>query len=193
MATTTLDTARLKALYRERIVPAMMEKFQYDNVMQVPRLEKIVVNRGIGQATSDKKLLEAAVEEFELITGQKPIITKSKRDISNFKLRKGMPIGCKVTLRRERMFEFLDRFINVAVPRMRDFRGLPDNGFDGRGNYNLGIKEQIIFPEINVDKIYKIAGMEVTFVTNAPTDKEAFEMLKLFGMPFESTAGAAQN
>lgn len=178
---------RLQVAYQERIKTQMIERFGYKNVMQVPKLEKIILSRGIGQAVADKKLIDQAVDEFTLIAGQKPIVTKSKRDVSNFKLRKGMPIGCKVTLRGERMYEFLDRFINVAVPRMRDFRGLPDKGFDGRGNYTLGVKEQIIFPEIDVDKVYKMAGMDITFVTNAPTDEEAHELLKSFGLPFKST------
>ncbi|MDX2064033.1 MAG: 50S ribosomal protein L5 [Bacteroidia bacterium] len=178
---------RLQVAYQERIKTQMIERFGYKNVMQVPKLEKIILSRGIGQAVADKKLIDQAVDEFTLIAGQKPIVTKSKRDVSNFKLRKGMPIGCKVTLRGERMYEFLDRFINVAVPRMRDFRGLPDKGFDGRGNYTLGVKEQIIFPEIDVDKVYKMAGMDITFVTNAHTDEEAHELLKFFGLPFKST------
>ena len=178
---------RLKNDYKKRIIPELMQRFSYTSVMQVPKLEKIVVSRGIGGATQDKKLVDQAVQDFTLITGQKPIITKSKRDISNFKLRIGMPIGCKVTLRRDKMYEFMDRLIHVAIPRMRDFRGLPDGGMDGRGNYTLGIKEQIIFMEIDVDKVYKISGMDVTFVTNSRTDEEAFELLKLMGMPFKST------
>lgn len=186
-------TVRLRDDYRKRIVPAMRERFNYRNVMQVPRIEKIIVSRGLGAATVDKKLIDQAMSELATITGQKPVVTQSKRDISNFKLRKGMPIGCKVTLRRERMYEFMDRLINLAIPRMRDFRGLPDKGFDGRGNYNMGIKEQIIFPEIDVDKVYKIAGMDVTFVTNAPTDEEAYELLKLFGVPFKSTEKTSTN
>ena len=181
--------ARLYTLYKGQIIPKLRDRFGYANVMQVPKLEKIVLSRGIGAAIQDKKLLEQAAQEFGLITGQKPIITKSKTDISNFKLRSGMPIGCKVTLRRERMYEFLDRLINIAIPRMRDFRGLNEKGFDGRGNFTLGIKEQIIFPEIDVDKIYKIAGMDISFITNARTDEEALELLMAFGMPFR----AAQN
>lgn len=172
--------------YRERIVPAIMKRFNYKSVMQVPVLEKIIVNRGVGKATSDKKLIEDAVNEFSLITGQKPVVTKAKKDISNFKLRKGMPIGCRVTLRNERMYEFLERLVNVALPRVRDFKGIPNNGFDGRGNYTLGVKEQIIFLEIDVDKIANISGMDVTFVTSAKTDEEAFELLKEFGMPFRT-------
>lgn len=176
---------RYKELYQSKVIKEVMEQFKYVNVMEVPKLEKIVISRGMGKAVQDKKLIDQAVQEFGLITGQKPVITRSKIDISNFKLRKGMPIGCKVTLRRERMFEFLDRFINIAVPRMRDFRGLPEKGFDGRGNYTMGVKEQIIFPEIDVEKIYQIAGMDITFVTSAPTDEEAYALLKSFGMPFK--------
>jgi large subunit ribosomal protein L5 len=182
---------RLQQDYNDRIKKQLMERFGYSSIMQVPRLEKIVLNRGVGGAVADKKLIDQAVEEIGLITGQKPIVTKSKRDVSNFKLRKGMPIGCMVTLRKDKMYEFLDRLINVASPRMRDFRGLPDKGFDGRGNYTMGIKEQIIFPEIDVDKIYKIAGMDITFVTNANTDEEAYELLKAFGVPFKSTEKVA--
>ncbi len=180
-----MSEVRLYNDYKERVVPALMEQFKYSSVMQVPRLQKICLSRGLGDAISDKKLLEHAVNEFGLITGQKAVITKSKKDISNFKLRKGMPIGCRVTLRRDRMFEFLDRLINVAMPRIRDFRGISPKSFDGRGNYNMGIKEQIIFPEIDVDKIERIAGLDITFVTSAPTDEEAFALLKLFGMPFK--------
>lgn len=176
---------RLQQKYREEIVKALYEKFGYTTVMQVPTLEKVVLNRGVGDAVSDKKLIDAAVEEFTLIAGQKPIVTHARKSISNFKLREEMPIGCKVTLRNVRMYEFLDRFINVALPRVRDFRGIPTKGFDGRGNYTMGIKEQIIFPEINVDKINQIAGLDITFVTSARTDEEAFELLKLFGMPFQ--------
>lgn len=175
---------RLKIDYRERIVPALMKEFNYDSIMQVPKLQKICLSRGIGEATRDKKLLEASAKEFAAIAGQKPVITKSKKDISNFKLRKGMPIGCRVTLRSERMYEFLDRLINIAMPRIRDFRGIPTKGFDGRGNYSFGVKEQIIFPEINVDQIEKIAGMDITFVTSARTDEEALALLREFGMPF---------
>jgi large subunit ribosomal protein L5 len=178
---------RLKKKYFDEIVPAMMEKFQYKTIMQVPRLQKIVINQGLGAATQDKKLLEYAVNELTQIVGQKAVITKAKKDISNFKLRRGMPIGVRVTLRGDRMYEFLDRLISAAIPRIRDFRGVNDKGFDGRGNYTLGISEQIIFPEINIDKIYKITGMDITFVTSARTDKEAFELLKLFGMPFKKS------
>jgi large subunit ribosomal protein L5 len=178
---------RYKELYLNKVVKDLTDQFNYKNVMEVPKLEKIILSRGIGKAVQDKKLVEQASQEFGLITGQKAVVTRSKVDISNFKLRKGMPIGCKVTLRRERMYEFLDRFINIAVPRMRDFRGLPEKGFDGRGNYTMGVKEQIIFPEIDVDKIYQIAGMDITFVTSAKTDEEAFALLKSFGMPFRGT------
>lgn len=178
---------RLKEQYRSRIVAELKQRFSYENVMQVPHLEKIVINRGVGGAVGDKKLLEQSTQELGQVTGQKAVVTRSKRDISNFKLRKGMPIGTRVTLRRDRMYEFLDRLIHVALPRTRDFRGIPDKGFDGRGNYTLGIREQIIFPEIDVDKIYKIGGMDVTFVTSATTDEEAFELLKAFGLPFKAT------
>lgn len=176
---------RLFKEYKERIVPALMREFNYDTVMQVPRLEKICLSRGLGEAIQDKKVLESAVNEFGLITGQKAVITHSKKDISNFKLRKGMPIGCRVTLRRMRMYEFLDRLINVAMPRIRDFRGMSPKSFDGRGNYNMGVKEQIIFPEIDVDKIDRIAGLDITFVTSAQTDEEALALLKEFGFPFQ--------
>ncbi|MEM7369250.1 MAG: 50S ribosomal protein L5 [Bacteroidota bacterium] len=176
---------RLLTVYKETIVPALNEKFQYTSIMQVPKLDKIVLNRGVGDAVGDKKLIDSAVEEFALISGQRPVVTYSKKSISNFKLRAGMPIGCKVTLRRVKMYEFLDRFINVALPRVRDFRGIPSKGFDGRGNFTMGVKEQIIFPEINVDKISRISGLDVTFVTSARTDEEAFELLKLFKMPFQ--------
>lgn len=175
---------RLKKLYYEVIVPEMMKKFGYKNVMQVPRLVKIVVNMGVGQATQDPKLLEMAMKELAKITGQQPVIRRARKSISNFKLRAGMAIGCKVTLRRERMYEFLDRLTNAAIPRIRDFRGLSDKSFDGRGNYTLGIKEHIIFPEINVDEVERIFGMDITIVTTAKTDEEAYELLRLFGMPF---------
>jgi large subunit ribosomal protein L5 len=175
---------RLKKLYQEVIIPEMMKKFGYKSVMQVPRLVKIVVNMGVGQATQDPKLLEMAMKELAKITGQQPVIRRARKSISNFKLRAGMAIGCKVTLRRERMYEFLDRLINAAIPRIRDFRGLSDKSFDGRGNYTLGIKEHIIFPEINVDVVERIFGMDITIVTTAKTDEEAYELLRLFGMPF---------
>lgn len=182
--------ARLAKEYKERIVPALMAQFGYSTVMQVPRIEKICLSRGLGDAISDKKVLEYAANEFGLISGQKPVITKSKKDISNFKLRQGMAIGCRVTMRRERMYEFLDRLITVAMPRIRDFRGISQKSFDGRGNYNFGVKEQIIFPEIDVDKIDKIAGMDITIVTTARTDEEAFALLKEFGMPFQGVKKA---
>jgi len=176
---------RLQEDYKNRIVAELMQQFNYKSVMQVPKLQKICLSRGIGEAVSDKKQIEYAVQEFSLISGQKPVVTKSRKDISNFKLRQGVPIGCKVTLRNERMYEFLDRLVNLAIPRVRDFRGIPAKGFDGRGNYTMGVKEQIIFPEIDVDKINKIAGMDITFVTSASTDEEAQALLKAFGMPFK--------
>lgn len=177
--------ARLFEKYNNDIVPSLTKKFNYGTIMQVPKLTKIVLSRGVGDAVQDKKLIDDSVEEFSLISGQRPIVTKAKKSVSNFKLREDMPIGCKVTLRRERMYEFLDRFISVALPRVRDFRGIPTKGFDGRGNYTLGIKEQIIFPEINVDKIRKIQGLDITFVTTARTDEEALALLTEFGMPFQ--------
>jgi large subunit ribosomal protein L5 len=176
--------ARLSLTYKNEVVPALMKRFQYSNVMQVPRLDKIAINIGVGQATQDPKLVEAAAKDLEAIVGQHVVITRAKKSISNFKLREKMPIGCRVTLRRTIMYEFMDRFISVSVPRLRDFRGLPDTSFDGRGNYTIGIKEHTIFPEIDVDKIVKIFGMDVTFVTTARTDEEAYELLKAFGMPF---------
>lgn len=175
---------RLREYYRSEIIPKMMKRFNYSNVMKVPKLEKISINVGVGQATQDPKLVDVVAKELELIAGQKPVITRAKRAISNFKLRQGMPIGVRVTLRRSRMYEFVDRFISVAVPRIRDFRGLSDKSFDGHGNYTVGVKEQIIFPEIDVDKITKIFGMDITFVTTARTDIEAYELLRSFGMPF---------
>ncbi|MBD1423333.1 50S ribosomal protein L5 [Sphingobacterium chuzhouense] len=177
---------RLKAKYAEEIRTTLKEKFQYKSVMQVPKLEKIVVSQGIGAATADKKLIDNAISELTLITGQQAVSTKSKKDISNFKLRKGMPIGARVTLRDNNMYEFLDRLVSVSLPRIRDFRGINEKGFDGRGNYNLGITEQIIFPEINIDKINKIQGMDITFVTSADNDVEALELLKQFGLPFKN-------
>ena len=176
--------ARMQKLYEERIVKAMTEKFGYTNPMQVPRLEKIVLNMGVGEATQDKKKVEQAAAEMELIAGQKPVVTKAKKSIAQFKLREGMPIGCKVTLRRERMYEFLDRFITIALPRVRDFRGLNPKSFDGRGNYACGLKEQLVFPEINYDRIDKVRGMDVIVTTTAKTDEEARELLRLFGFPF---------
>jgi large subunit ribosomal protein L5 len=175
---------RLKADYEERIVPAMIERFGYKNRMEVPRLDKIVLNMGVGEATQDKKKVETAAAEMEQIAGQKPVITKAKKSIAQFKLREGMPIGVKVTLRRDRMYEFLDRLVTIALPRVRDFRGLNPRSFDGRGNYALGLKEQIIFPEINYDQIDKVRGMDVIVTTTAKTDEEARELLRLFNFPF---------
>lgn len=177
-------TPRLFEMYRQEIVPLLMKQFNYKNVMQVPKLNKITLNIGVGKATQDPKLLEDAVKDLEMIAGQKPAIRKAKKAISNFKLRQGMAIGCMVTLRGARMYEFLDRLINIALPRVRDFRGVSDKSFDGRGNYTLGIKEHIIFPEINVDKVNRIYGMDITIVTTAKTDAEAYELLKAFGFPF---------
>ncbi len=176
--------ARLSTMYKNEVVPALMKRFSYSNVMQVPRLEKIAINIGVGAATQDPKLVDAAAKDLESIVGQKVVITRAKKSISNFKLREKMPIGCRVTLRRTIMYEFMDRFISVSVPRLRDFRGLPDTAFDGRGNYTIGVKEHTIFPEIDVDKIVRIFGMDITFVTTARTDEEAYELLKAFGMPF---------
>ncbi|WP_394647437.1 50S ribosomal protein L5 [uncultured Sphingomonas sp.] len=175
---------RMKAIYDDRIVAAMTEKFGYKNSLEIPRIEKIVLNMGVGEATQDKKRVDQAASEMELIAGQKPVITKAKKSIAQFKLREGMPIGVKVTLRRERMYEFLDRFITIALPRVRDFRGLNPKSFDGRGNYACGIKEQIVFPEINYDRIDKVRGMDVIVTTTAKTDDEARELLRLFGFPF---------
>ncbi len=177
--------ARLKKEYKERIVSALTEEFGYKNVMQVPKLEKIVMSRGVGAAVADKKLIDHAIDEMTMITGQKAVATMSKKDVAAFKLRKGMPIGAKVTLRGERMYEFLDRLVTSALPRVRDFQGIQATGFDGRGNYNLGITEQIIFPEINIDKINRINGMDMTFVTSADTDKEAKSLLTEMGLPFK--------
>ncbi|WP_026897890.1 50S ribosomal protein L5 [Daejeonella oryzae] len=177
---------RLKSKYKEEIVTALKDKFQYKSVMQVPRLSKIAINQGVGAAVTDKKLIDNSIKEMTTITGQQAIATKSKKDISNFKLRKGMPIGVRVTLRDNQMYEFLDRLIAVALPRIRDFKGINDKGFDGRGNYTLGVTEQIIFPEINIDQINKIMGMDITFVTTAKTDVEALELLKQFGLPFKN-------
>jgi large subunit ribosomal protein L5 len=177
-------TPRLKADYDQRIVPAMIERFGYKNRMEVPRLEKIVINMGVGEATQDKKKVETAAAEMQAISGQKPVITKAKKSIAQFKLREGMPIGCKVTLRRERMYEFLDRLVTIALPRVRDFRGLNPKSFDGRGNYAMGLKEQIVFPEINYDQIDKVRGMDVIVTTTAKTDEEARELLRLFNFPF---------
>ncbi len=176
--------ARLKEKYLNEVVPALKEKFEYKTVMQVPKITKICLNRGIGQAVADKKLVDNGVEELTMITGQKAVPTIAKKSVSNFKLREGMPIGAKVTLRGEKMYEFLDRLLNVSLPRVRDFRGVNSKGFDGRGNFTLGVKEQIIFPEISIDKIKGIAGLDITFVTTANTDEESFELLKAFGFPF---------
>ncbi|TGE10015.1 50S ribosomal protein L5 [Hymenobacter fodinae] len=176
--------ARLKEKYQKEVVPALQEKFQFKSIMQVPRITKICINRGIGAAVADKKLVDNGVDELTTITGQKAVATIAKRSVSNFKLREGMPIGARVTLRGEQMYEFMDRLLTVALPRVRDFKGINDKGFDGRGNYTLGIKEQIIFPEISIDKIKSISGMDITFVTTAENDEQSYELLKAFGMPF---------
>jgi len=185
-------TPRLKKDYEERIVAAMTERFGYKNRLEVPRLEKIVINMGVGEATQDKKKVEAAAAEMELISGQKPVITKAKKSIAQFKLREGMPIGCKVTLRRDRMYEFLDRLVTIALPRVRDFRGLNPRSFDGRGNYAMGLKEQIVFPEINYDRIDAVRGMDIIITTTANTDEEARELLRLFNFPFPAEAEEKQ-
>ena len=185
-------TPRLKGVYDEKIAKAMTEKFGYKNVMEVPKIEKIVINMGVGEATQDKKKVTTAAEEMELIAGQKPVITKAKKSIAQFKLREGMPIGAKVTLRRERMYEFLDRLVTIAMPRIRDFRGLNPKSFDGRGNYAMGLKEQIIFPEINYDRIDTVRGMDVIVTTTAKTDEEARELLRLFGFPFPQEQAAEE-
>ena len=177
---------KLREQYKSEIVPALMKEFNYKNVMQVPRLLKISLNQGIGAALADKKLIDYGVEEMSAITGQKAVPTISKCDVSNFKLRRGHPIGVRVTLRGDRMYEFLERLVAVALPRVRDFRGINDKGFDGRGNYSFGVTEQIIFPEIDMDKVYRINGMDITFVTSAKTDKEAMALLKQFGLPFKN-------
>ncbi len=182
--------ARLKVKYQEELVAELQKKFNYKSVMQVPRLTKICINKGIGEAVGDKKLIAVGVEELSKLSGQKAIPTYAKKSVSNFKLREKMPIGAKVTLRGDRMYEFLDRLVTVALPRVRDFRGIKDDGFDGRGNYTLGVKEQIIFPEIRIEQVRKISGMDITFVTNAQTDEEGKELLKLLGMPFKSTGNA---
>lgn len=176
---------RLKERYQKEIVPALMEKFNYSSVMEAPKIEKIVVNMGIGDAVTNSKALDAAVEELALITGQKPLVTRAKKSIAGFKLREGMPIGAKVTLRSDRMYEFLDKLISVSLPRVRDFRGISKNAFDGRGNYTLGVKEQLIFPEINYDKVNKVRGLDIVIVTTADTDEEARELLSELGMPFQ--------
>lgn len=175
----------LQQLYKEKIVPSMMEKFEYKSVMEVPKLEKIIINMGVGDAVGNAKLLDSAVEELSLIAGQKPVITRAKKSIAGFRLREGMPIGVKVTLRGERMYDFLQKLIRVALPRVRDFRGVSNKAFDGRGNYTLGIKEQLIFPEIDYDKVNKIRGMDISIVTTSNTDEEARELLAQFGMPFK--------
>src|SRR4028119_1528256 len=185
MSTTTYSP-RLAAKYRTEVVPALMKKFSYSSLMQAPRLEKICINRGVNGAVTDKKLVDVAVEELSTITGQKAVATMSKKDISNFKLRKNMPIGARVTLRGVKMYEFLDRLVSVSLPRVRDFKGISDKAFDGRGNYTLGVTEQIIFPEIDIDKVNKITGMDITFVTTANTNEEAYELLRELGMPFKN-------
>ena len=189
MSTTTYKP-RLAEKYKKDVVPALVKKFNYTSVMQAPKLEKICVNRGVNGAVADKKAVDVAVEELSNITGQKAVPTLSKKDISNFKLRKGMPIGARVTLRGERMYEFLDRLVSIALPRVRDFKGISDKAFDGRGNYTLGVTEQIIFPEIDIDKVNKITGMDITFVTTARTNEEAYELLKEIGLPFKNVKAA---
>jgi large subunit ribosomal protein L5 len=184
---TTKYSPRFAAKYNTEVIPALMKKFGYKTIMQAPKLQKICVNRGVNGAVNDKKLIDVAIGELEQITGQKAVPTLSKKDISNFKLRKGMPIGARVTLRGDKMYEFLDRLISVALPRVRDFKGISDKAFDGRGNYTLGVTEQIIFPEIDIDKVTKITGMDITFVTSAATNEEAYELLKEMGMPFKNT------
>ena len=181
-----MASPRLKEKYKQDIVPQLKDKFQYKSVMQVPKLTKIAINRGIGAAVSDKKLVDNGVDELTMITGQKAVPTIAKKSVSNFKLREGMPIGAKVTLRGDKMYEFLDRLMTVALPRVRDFKGVREKGFDGRGNYTLGVQEQIIFPEISIDKVKSISGMDITFVTTADTDEESLELLRAFGMPFTS-------
>lgn len=178
--------ARLQTVYKENIVPALIERFKYESAMQVPRLEKITINMGVGEAVADKKVLQNAMDDLQKISGQKPIITLARKSIAGFKIREGMPIGCKVTLRRERMYEFLDRLITVAMPRIRDFRGISAKAFDGRGNYSMGVKEQIIFPEIDYDKIDALRGMDITFTTSAKTDEEARCLLEQFKFPFRT-------
>ena len=182
-----MANSRLKEKYYKEIIPSLKEKFQYKSVMEVPKIVKISINKGIGSAVADKKLVDQGIEELTSITGQKAVATLSKKSISNFKLRDGMPIGAKVTLRNEKMYEFLDRLMSVALPRVRDFRGISDKGFDGRGNYTLGVKEQIIFPEISIDKVNRINGMNITFVTTASTDEESLELLRAFGLPFANS------
>lgn len=183
-----MATPRLKEKYAKEIVPALKTKFEYKSIMQVPKVEKICINKGMGVAVTDKKLIDVALEEITTISGQKAVSTKSKKAISNFKLRENMPIGVRVTLRGDKMYEFMDRLMNIALPRVRDFRGVSPKGFDGRGNYTLGVKEQIIFPEISIDKVTKISGMDITFVTTAKSDEESYELLKAFGMPFSNAS-----
>ena len=178
--------ARLKETYLNEIVPALQKKFEYKNIMQVPKLDKVVINMGVGEAKENSKVLDTAISDLEIITGQKAVVTRAKKSVANFKLREGQPIGCKVTLRGEKMYEFLDRLVNLALPRVRDFRGVSAESFDGRGNYALGIKEQIIFPEIEYDKIDKVRGMDVIITTTAKTDEEARELLRMFNMPFKN-------
>src|SRR5215510_4046448 len=189
MATTTY-APRLEKKYNDEVIPALMKKFGYKSIMQVPRLEKISLNRGVNGAVTDKKLVDIAVDELSTISGQKAVTTMSKKDITNFKLRKNMPIGARVTLRGDKMYEFLDRLIAVALPRVRDFKGVNEKAFDGRGNYTLGVTEQIIFPEIDIDKVNKITGLDITFVTTANTDEEAYELLKELGMPFKNASAS---
>ncbi|WP_441001431.1 50S ribosomal protein L5 [Fodinibius sp. SL11] len=180
-----MSEARLYTQYKDEVISNLMEQFEYENVMAVPKLEKIVINSGVGEAVENEKVLDTVTDNLATITGQKPVTTKAKKSISNFKTRDGMPIGCKVTLRKKKMYEFLDRLINLALPRTRDFQGVPDKSFDGRGNYTLGVKEHTIFPEINTDDVDNIHGMDITFVTTADTDEEAYALLKEFGMPFQ--------
>ncbi|QAT41390.1 50S ribosomal protein L5 [Clostridium sp. JN-9] len=175
---------RLQEKYDKEVIPALIEKFNYANVMEVPKLEKVIINMGVGEAKENQKVLESAVSDMTIISGQKPILTRAKKSIANFKIRENMPIGCKVTLRKQKMYEFADKLMNIALPRVRDFRGVSDKSFDGRGNYSLGIKEQLIFPEIEYDKIDKVRGMDIIFVTTAKTDEEARELLRFLGMPF---------
>ena len=192
MATATY-APRLKGKYQQEVIPALMKRFGYKSIMQVPKLEKIAINRGVNGAVTDKKLVDIALDELTTISGQKAVSTMSKKDISNFKLRKNMPIGARVTLRGEKMYEFLDRLISVALPRVRDFKGINEKSFDGRGNYTMGVTEQIIFPEIDIDKVNKITGLDITFVTTANTDEEAYELLKELGMPFKNAAKTSSN
>ena len=192
MATTATYTPRLKNKYKDEVIPALMKRFGYKSIMQVPKLDKIAINRGVNGAVNDKKLIDIALDELTTISGQKAVSTMSKKDISNFKLRKNMPIGARVTLRGEKMYEFLDRLIAVALPRVRDFKGINEKSFDGRGNYTMGVTEQIIFPEIDIDKVNRITGMDITFVTTAQTDEEAYELLKELGMPFKNVKNKLQ-